>query len=115
VYDAGDIGFKGTKDNKYYSQLTPELKEYVNRRILNIHIVKQSDRQGLSLLFTSINEGMSLNDQEKRNAIFSVMGGEVRECVRKNLKGFDKMYTKSQINRRFPDEFVVTVSNFVAD
>ena len=57
---------------------------------------------------------MSLNDQEKRNAIFSMMGNEVRGCVRKNLKGFDKMYTSSQINRRFPDEFVVTVSNFVA-
>jgi hypothetical protein len=114
VYDAGDVGFKGTKDNKYYSQLTPVAKEYLNNIKLNIHIVKQSDRKGLSLLFTSINEGMSLNDQEKRNAIFSVMGGEVRECVRKNLKGFDKMYTTSQINRRFPDEFVVTVSNFVA-
>tara|TARA_B100000287_G_scaffold251809_1_gene236626 strand:+ start:326 stop:1762 length:1437 start_codon:yes stop_codon:yes gene_type:complete len=114
VYDTGDVGFKGTKDNKYYSQLTPELKEYLNNIKINIHIVKQSDRKGLSELFSSINSGISLNDQEKRNAIFSLMGNEVRGCVRDNLKGFEKMYTSSQINRRFPDEFVVTISNFVA-
>ncbi len=114
IYDSGEIGFKATKDNKYYNDLNPELKEYINNIKLNIHIVKQSDREGLSKLFASINEGIALNDQEKRNAIFSRMGSAVRECVNDNMQGFEKMYVKNQLNRRFPDEFVVTVSNFVA-
>ena len=113
-YDSGEVGFRATKNNKYYNELNPELKEYVDDIKLNVHIVKQCDREGLSRLFTSINEGLPLNDQEKRNAIFSRYGNAVRSCVNDNIKGFSKMYSSSQVNRRFPDEFVVTISNFVA-
>jgi len=113
-YDTGDIGFRATKNNKYYKELSPELKDYVDNIEINLHVVKQCDREGLSKLFTSINEGMTLNDQEKRNAIFSRYGNAVRACVDENKSGFSKMYSSSQVNRRFPDEFVVTVSNFVA-
>ena len=67
-------------------------------------------REGLSKLFTSINEGMQLNDQEKRNAIACKFGNSVRKLVFECDAGFAKMYSASNINRRFPDEYIVTVA-----
>ena len=69
-YDTGDVGFRATKNNKYYRELSSELKDYVDNIEINLHVVKQCDREGLSKLFTSINEGMTLNDQEKRRFLY---------------------------------------------
>ena len=57
-YESG-IGFKATKNNKFYSELNENIRYEIDT-ILNIHIVKECTREGLSKLFTSINEGMQL-------------------------------------------------------
>ena len=56
IYDSGEIGFKATKDNKYYNDLNPELKEYINNIKLNIHILNSLTRSTfykVCLLYTS--------------------------------------------------------------
>ena len=112
-YESG-IGFKATKNNKFYSELNHNIKFEIDTTKLNIHVVRECTREGLSKLFTSINEGMQLNDQEKRNAIACKFGNAVRKLVSECDAGFAKMYSASNINRRFPDEYIVTVANLVA-
>ena len=46
-----------------------EVKSYIDNTILNFVVVTQSTRKGLAELFCNVNKGMTLNNQEKRNAI----------------------------------------------
>lgn len=106
--------FNATKETKYFGDLSPDVQKYISDIQLNILEVIQSDRKGLAVLFSNINEGVPLNDQEKRNAIPSRMGNLVRGVVKEHAEGFSKLYTAKAINRRNPDEYVVTVANIVA-
>lgn len=109
------LQFSTTKDCKYYSSLDSQVRNYIDNVGLNILLITQSDRVGLSKLFSNINAGLTLNDQEKRNAIASRFGCLVRETVKENIAGLKKIYNSKKINRRAPDEFIVTVSNLVAN
>lgn len=106
--------FSATDDSKYFSDLSADVRNYIENIDINVLEVKESDRRGLANLFSNINEGVPLNDQEKRNAIPSRMGNLVRELVKSNANGFSQLYSSKAINRRSPDEYVVTVSNIVA-
>ena len=60
---------KGTQPAKYYKDLKYENKSFIDNVELNIHVIKEGTRKDLALRFRNINEGIALNDQEKRNAI----------------------------------------------
>ena len=109
--------FDVTKDERYYKDLDPNVKSYIDQIIINFIVVTQSTRQGLAELFCNINKGMTLNSQEKRNAIPCKFGQLVRDTTKKYEKGFLRIYSKikegkesvdqKKINRRFPDELIV--------
>ena len=109
--------FDVTKDERYYKDLDPNVKSYIDQIIINFIVVTQSTRQGLAELFCNINKGMTLNSQEKRNAIPCKFGQLVRYTTKKYEKGFLRIYSKikegkesvdqKKINRRFPDELIV--------
>ena len=105
-YQGTDI-FKCAKDTKYYETLTVDIKTYLDTVPMNILVVTQSTRKGLAELFASVNKGISLNHQEKRNAIMCAFSERVRGLVSKNKKEFRMLFTDNQINRRFADEMVV--------
>ena len=106
--------FKAKKDNKYYSKLPADAKNYVDSVPINVLIVSKCDRIGLAALFIAVNKGMNLNAQEKRNAIMCVFGNYVRNLVKKLDKGFLKIYTKNSLNRRYADDMVVTAAVIIA-
>jgi len=108
--------FKATKDNKYHSKLPADVKKFLHDVPMNILVVTKCDRIGLAALFIAVNKGMNLNAQEKRNAIMCVFGEYVRSLVNgeKMKKAFAKIYTKSAINRRYPDEMVVNAAVIIA-
>jgi len=105
--------FEAKKDNNKYSTLPPNVKKYVEDININLLIVTQADRLALAKLFDAVNKGMNLNSQEKRNAIMCIFGIYVRDLVNEFKEGFQKIYTEKAMNRRLPDELVVTASNIV--
>ena len=107
--------FTAGKNDKIYSQLPANVKQYVEGVKINILLITQCDRIGLAALFSKVNEGLNLNDQEKRNAIMCRFGHMIRNLVKENLDAFEKMYSQKNINRRHPDEFCVSVAVLVAN
>lgn len=107
--------FTAGKNDKIYSQLPANVKQYVEGVKINILLITQCDRIGLAALFSKVNEGLSLNDQEKRNAIMCRFGNMIRDLVKENLKAFEIMYSQKNINRRHPDEFCVSVAVIAAN
>ena len=107
--------FKAKKDNKYYSNLPADAKDFIDRIHMNILVVSQADRLGLAALFIAVNKGMNLNPQEKRNAIMCVFGDSVRKLAKDLDKGFKKVFTENGLNRRHADEMIVTASVIVAN
>ena len=111
------IEFEATNDEKYYKDLDPDVKNYINNIIINFVVITQSTRRGLAELFSNVNKGLTLNNQEKRNAIPCKFGQLVRDTVKRNVEGFGRIYSKmkdgketvdqKKINRRHPDELVV--------
>jgi len=111
--DNGNI-ITATRSSKHYKDLDTENKAFVDNVPLNIHIITEGTRIDLAFRFRNINEGISLNDQEKRNAISSKFGDAVRALVEECGEGFTKIFTPNNMNRRFADELVVTIANLVA-
>ena len=103
-----------SRNSKYYKDLKYENKSFIDNVELNIHVIKEGTRKDLALRFRNINEGIALNDQEKRNAISSKFGNAVRALVEECKQGFEKIFTPNNMNRRYPDELIVTISNLVA-
>jgi len=117
--------FTITNDNKYYKNLDPSVKNYIDGIFLNLAVVTQSTRIGLAELFSNVNKGMVLNSQEKRNAIPCKFGQLVRDTARKHADGFGRIFSKisknkketiddKKINRRFPDELIVKTAVIVS-
>lgn len=122
--DEGELAeFTITQDNKYYKDLDPSVKNYINNIDLNLCVVTQSTRIGLADLFSNVNKGMVLNSQEKRNAIPCKFGQLVRDTAKKHADGFGRIFSKinknketpdeKKINRRFPDELIVKTAVIV--
>jgi len=116
--DHGNITqFDATNDQKYYKDLDPDVKNYIDNVLLNFIVVTQSTRKGLAEIFTNVNKGLTLNGQEKRNAIPCKFGQLVRDSAKKHAAGFGRIYSKikegkevidqKKINRRHPDELIV--------
>ena len=107
--------FEATKNNKYFKDLNPEVRNYIENIAMNALVVLQADRTGLAELFSNINEGLPLNNQEKRNAISCRFGKLVRNLVESHLNAFNQLYKPNNINRRYPDELVVMLSVLVGN
>tara|TARA_R110001583_G_scaffold130456_1_gene282197 strand:+ start:318 stop:1757 length:1440 start_codon:yes stop_codon:yes gene_type:complete len=107
--------YKAKKENKYYTTLPADAKDFIDNISMNLLVVSKADRIGLASLFIAVNKGMNLNPQEKRNAIMCVFGDYVRKLSDDLNEGFKKIFTKNALNRRFADEMIVTASVIVAN
>jgi len=106
--------FEATKNSKYFKDLDPDVRNYIENISMNTLMVLQSDRTGLAELFSNINQGLPLNNQEKRNAIPCRFGNLVRKLVQSHMNSFVNLYNAKAINRRHPDELVVTIAVLVS-
>lgn len=93
----GADGVIYTVKNQAYKDLPPRLKDAFDMLSFDVSIMKHCIYSELHEIFVDINEGDSLNSQEKRNAIMSWISGYIREFseIQKNskllmrIKGFD--------------------------
>ena len=120
TYEIGQIDvdpvhkFVADKSGSRFEDLSPEVQQAIESIMMNIHLVTSATREDLAHLFAAINEGINLNDQEKRNAIVCRLGQMVRDCVKANMDAFENIYTEKAIARRTPDQLVVDISILVA-
>ena len=119
TYEIGEQGdpihkFVADKSGSRFEDLSPEVQQAVESILMNIHLVTSATREDLAHLFAAINEGINLNDQEKRNAIVCRLGQMVRDCVKANETAFAEIYTEKARVRRTPDQLVVDISILVA-
>ena len=84
----GADGVIYTVKNQSYKDLPPRLKDAFDMLEFDISIMKHCIYSELHEIFVDINEGDSLNSQEKRNAIMSWISGYIRNFseVEKNSK-----------------------------
>lgn len=71
--------FTITKRNNVFSKLTDTEQSIILERVFVITEYTQLDYSGLSEIFLSINSGVPLNPQEKRNAMDSDWSGYIRK------------------------------------
>jgi len=128
-YEAPGFGNIDKTNNKY-STLTSVNRRYLNNQEIPTQIILSGTRNDLAKLFKAVNNGKPLNNQEIRQAKPCKFADNVRRVERKNRKGFTNKVIKRvngkkvverkplfdpTRNRRDTDEFVVKVSNLVAN
>lgn len=65
-------------DNQFYKDLPPRLKDAFDDMTLEVAKMKHCLYSDLHKIFVDINDGQSLNNQEKRNAIMTTFSGYIR-------------------------------------
>lgn len=97
-----------------YKVLPPDMKEHISTIKIPVFIVNESTCQELHDMFIAVNNGVSLNAQEKRNAIVCTVANEIRELA--NKYGFLKLYfNEGNRQRRKHEEFLVTALVHIAN
>ncbi len=93
------ISFKGMPE---------KLKEYVREIKVPVFLVNEATRQELHDMFIAVNNGVSLNPQEKRNAIVCKVADEIRALAKKYDKMLRLYFSKGNCQRRIHEDFLVT-------
>ena len=102
--------WKPTNSTRTYNTLPDFIKTHFDS---NIHVVVykvvEASLTDLCELFININDGVTLNPQEKRNAIVCKLASIVRELSQDFEKFFSLYWTKESMKRRNHEEFIVSL------
>ena len=99
---------KGTNDT--YNTLPLVVKERLNTATITLEIIHSASRNQLSQLFIRLNDGITLNGPEKRNAIISKFADEIRRLATKHETYLSHFFAPKDINRRKVDDFIAGLS-----
>jgi hypothetical protein len=115
ILPTGSVNIHASCDT--YKTMPKVLKDYITENIMiTICEYVVATRMGLSRLFTNINDGMTLNPQELRNAILVPFADAVRNIVNDNMSAFRTIFKDN--GRLKIDEQIVLMavySTFGAD
>jgi len=93
-------------ENDTYDQLPDIVRERLNAATITIELVTSASREQLSELFIRLNDGMSLNGPEKRNAVICDFASEVRRLATKHQSYLSCFFAPKDIHRRKVDDFI---------
>lgn len=102
----------GPHNNKY-SKLPKLVQKVIAERDLVISEYVQINFTGLSDVFTNVNSGVPLNNQEKRNAFDSPWAGFVRKIRHENASLLISMFGTDYMRRLKSDEWIVECMDYV--
>jgi hypothetical protein len=111
----GSVNIHAGNDN--YKTFPKILKDYITENIMiTICEYVVATRSGLSRLFTNINDGVTLNAQELRNAILVPFADAVRNTVSDEMSSFKTIF-KDNGRLKIDEQIVVMAvySTFGAD
>lgn len=106
-YDVDDtiIEIK-TDENDTYDDLPEIIKQKLESAIITIEVINSASREQLSQLFIRLNDGMSLNGPEKRNAVICDFADEIRRLATKHQTYLSHFFAPKDIHRRKVDDFI---------
>lgn len=95
-----------------YDTFKNDFKEYVdNNVVVSLTAYVNASRRDLTNLFLNINNGVSLNSQEIRNAILVPFAEWVRNMSTEYYASLSKVFpTEKQRNRRDVDDYIVSMA-----
>jgi len=106
VYTGTPITINGKNQSVIFSELGENEQNYMKSILLTMTIVTDISRRELSEYFEALNDGVKLNDQEKRNAFYSEFAEQVRNTGKKYREIFKKKVKQLDVNRRGHDAFI---------
>ena len=98
--------------NNVFSKLPKLVQKVIRERQLVISEYVQIDYTGLSDVFTNVNSGVPLNNQEKRNAMDSQWAGWVRQIRKEIASLLITMFGPNYKFRLKGDEWIVEALDF---
>lgn len=96
---SSNVNFKGIPD---------KLKEHIRNIEIPMFIVHAATRQELHDMFIAVNNGVTLNPQEKRNAIVCKVADNIRNLGEKYKKMLRLYFSDPNCQRRIHEEFLVS-------
>ena len=81
------------------------LKAFLNA-VVTVEVISVATRSQLSQLFIRMNDGISLNGPEKRNAVISDFCNTIRDLATTYEGTLKKFFKPNDINRRKVDDFI---------
>ncbi len=102
--------WKPGKNNKRYNTLPTYVKDFLDSKcMITTYIIKDASMSDLTVLFLNINDGVTLNGQEKRNAIICEVAKTIRNYSEEFKNFFSKYFSKDSMNRRNHEEFMASL------
>ena len=102
--------WKPTNSSRTYSALPDFIKTHFDNNVcVIVYKVTEASLTDLCELFININDGVTLNPQEKRNAIVCQLADIVRLLSKDFDEFFSLYWTKDSKNRRNHQEFIVSL------
>jgi hypothetical protein len=96
-----------TNNNNTFKTHPKTFKEHIRDNVmLTICEYIVASREDLSRLFININDGYTLNDQERRNAILVPFADYVRETSKKYEKAFEHIFKKGNDRLKIDEQIV---------
>jgi len=109
-YDVGDPANEIVVTNQFFKDLSPELQLSIHNSMLTVEETGTLSRTQLSETFYSLNNGVPLNAQEKRNSIICPISEKVRQLSSRHAKGLARVVKGDLIPRMADDELVAHMS-----
>ena len=69
-------------------------------------VVEEATRKDVSNLFLRVNDGKTLNGQEKRNGILNELADTIKQISEKNINSMSKLFSETDIVRLKFDDFI---------
>lgn len=102
--------WKPTNSSRTYSALPDFIKTHFDNNVcVIVYKVTEASLTDLCELFININDGVTLNPQEKRNAIVCKLASIVRELSVDFEKFFQLYWSNDSMKRRNHQEFIVSL------
>lgn len=109
-YDVGDPANEVAVNNMFFKDLPSDLQLSIHNSMLTVEETGTLSRAELSETFYSLNNGVPLNAQEKRNSIICPISERVRKLSERHEKGLARVIRKDLIPRMADDELVAHMS-----
>ena len=97
-----------------FKGMPEKLKEYIKSVEIPVFVVNSANCQELHDMFIAVNNGVSLNPQEKRNAIVCTVADEIRALAKKYNNMLRLYFSPVNCQRRIQEEFLVSALVHVA-
>jgi hypothetical protein len=115
ILDDHVASFVVGKHNNVFSKLPEVVRKIIQKRILVISEYHQISYDGLSEVFTNVNSGVPLNNQEKRNALNSPWADYVRSLGREIAPLLVFMFNEEYKKRLKGDEWIVEALDYATN